>query len=265
MRIIPVAPLPTDRPIDRPTGVSPQSVPPNRGGASVLPHSLPSLPPRVIPPPCSLPTSPPPRHRPARRRVGSPVREAGPGHPGTGPPSPMRKGTTMARPLTTLSSVCATCGLVYERTRQSAYCLECRPAPAPIQVERRRERERRRGSATARGYGQAWRRLSARARRLQPWCSDCGRTEDLTADHSPRAWERYDSGRAVRLDDIDVVCRECNTLRGEARGGRDRMHPTMADGRRDLEALAAGLEDLEIAGADDDSMGMDERIARGLE
>jgi len=43
------------------------------------------------------------------------------------------------------------------------------------------------------------------------------------------------------------------------------MHPTMADGRRDLEALAAGLEDLEIAGADDDSMGMDERIARGLE
>lgn len=168
----------------------------------------------------------------------------------------------MARPLTTLSSVCATCGLVYERTRQSAYCLECRPALAPIQAERQRERERRRGSSTARGYGGAWRRLSLRARRLQPWCSDCGITEDLTGDHSPRAWERYDSGRAIRLEDIDVVCRECNTLRGEARAGRERKHPTMADGLKDLEVLADGLQDLAPEDLDTDAVGLDERLAR---
>lgn len=174
----------------------------------------------------------------------------------------MMKGTKMARPLTTLSSVCATCGLVYERTRQSAYCLECRPAPAPAQADRRRERERRRGSATARGYGAAWQRLSARARRLQPWCSDCGRTDDLTGDHSPRAWERYESGRAVRLEDIDVVCRECNTLRGEARAGDDRKHLTMADGLTDLEIMADGLTDLEPEDMDTDAVGLDERLAR---
>ena len=38
-----------------------------------------------------------------------------------------------------------------------------------------------------RGYDRRWRVLSERARKLQPWCSDCGATEDLQADHSPEA------------------------------------------------------------------------------
>ena len=70
---------------------------------------------------------------------------------------------------------------------------------------------------TARGYGSAWQRLSARARRLQPFCSDCGATDDLTADHSPEAWERVAAGLPVRLADVDVVCRGCNSRRGRAR------------------------------------------------
>lgn len=62
-------------------------------------------------------------------------------------------------------------------------------------------------SARARGYNTAWDRLSSRARTLQPWCSDCGTKEDLTADHL--VWP------ARTLHDVSVVCRKCNTLRGE--------------------------------------------------
>jgi len=57
-----------------------------------------------------------------------------------------------------------------------------------------------------RGYDAEWDRLSRRARRLQPWCSDCGSTEDLQADHLPSAWERRAQRKPLRLKDIEVVC-----------------------------------------------------------
>ena len=72
-------------------------------------------------------------------------------------------------------------------------------------------------SARLRGYDGAWDKLSQRARRLQPFCTDCGTREDLTADHSETAWERHDAGLAIRLEDIEVVCRPCNGRRGAAR------------------------------------------------
>ena len=68
-----------------------------------------------------------------------------------------------------------------------------------------------------RGYDSAWERLSQRARKLQPWCSDCGATEGLTCDHSPEAWARRAAGKPIRLRDVDVVCGPCNTARGQAR------------------------------------------------
>lgn len=70
----------------------------------------------------------------------------------------------------------------------------------------------------ARGlYDWKWRRLSQTARRIQQFCSDCGTTVDLTADHTPEAWRRKRRGLSIRLKDIDVVCRSCNTKRGAAR------------------------------------------------
>ena len=72
-------------------------------------------------------------------------------------------------------------------------------------------------SSTSRGYDTTWRKLSERARRIQPWCSDCGTTDDLTTDHSPEAWARKDAGKAIRLRDVDVCCRGCNARRGRAR------------------------------------------------
>ena len=72
--------------------------------------------------------------------------------------------------------------------------------------------------AAQRGYDAAWQRLSKRARRLQPFCLDCGATEDLQADHLPQAWARKAAGKPLRLADVEVVCAPCNRARGAARG-----------------------------------------------
>lgn len=72
-------------------------------------------------------------------------------------------------------------------------------------------------AAYARGYDHAWRKLSEKARKLQPFCSDCGATHDLQTDHSPQAWARKAAGKAIRLQDVDVVCGPCNRKRGAAR------------------------------------------------
>lgn len=79
-----------------------------------------------------------------------------------------------------------------------------------------------RGTSRERGYDAAWTRLSARARRLQPFCSDCGTAEHLTADHLPSAWARKAAGLSLRLVDVDVVCGECNVRRGSSRPGTER-------------------------------------------
>lgn len=96
---------------------------------------------------------------------------------------------------------CVECGELSER----AHCDEHRPT-------------QHKPSAVARGYDAAWDRLSRKARKLQPFCSDCGATDDLQADHTPQAWARKAAGKAIRLRDIDVVCGPCNRRRGAARG-----------------------------------------------
>ena len=103
---------------------------------------------------------------------------------------------------------CLTCGEPTEGSR----CDEC--APAHARTHRTVKR-----SARDRGYDAAWDALSKRARRLQPFCSDCGTTEDLTTDHSPAAWQRRAEGPPIRLRDVDVVCRSDNARRGRARPG----------------------------------------------
>lgn len=73
-------------------------------------------------------------------------------------------------------------------------------------------------SAHHRGYDAAWKRLSKRARRLQPFCLDCGSTDDLQADHTPQAWQRKADGKSIRLQDIAIRCGPCNRAAGAARG-----------------------------------------------
>lgn len=67
-------------------------------------------------------------------------------------------------------------------------------------------------------YNRAWQRLSETTRRNQPWCTWCGTSTDLVADHLiPGQPERG----------VRTLCRPCNTRRRNgqpeppARGPRD--------------------------------------------
>lgn len=116
---------------------------------------------------------------------------------------------------------CLDCG---EVTETGPRCTGCRPT-------------QKKPSSSRRGYDAAWTRLSKRARRMQPWCSDCGETEDLQADHSPEAWRRKAAGKAIRLVDVDVVCGDCNRKRGAARGAgvrEDALDPSVKAGSATL-------------------------------
>lgn len=96
---------------------------------------------------------------------------------------------------------CIVCGEPSDRSR----CPEHRPKYAKPPREQR-------------GYDAAWIKLSRRARKLQPFCLDCGSTEDLQGDHTPEAWTRKAAGKAIRLQDIAVRCGPCNRNAGAARG-----------------------------------------------
>jgi hypothetical protein len=123
--------------------------------------------------------------------------------------------------VTDLPTVCPTCCDPYERADSNARCPRCQPnRERSTAAERRRELDR--PSREQRGYDWTWRKLSRRARRLQPFCTDCGTADDLTTDHTTEAWQRHARGQVIRLTDVDVVCRRCNTDRGAARG----KHPT---------------------------------------
>ena len=192
---------------------------------------------RVIGGPLCLPPSPPlrlgnvPSPLPSRYAAPTPrsrllppgstyPRTLTPGpHPGSPPtpsPSPREDHPMTPTPPTdrapALATICATCGTPFTldpgEMRRSR-CTDCRPAPREIPD---------RGTPKERGYDERWRRLSIRARRAQPFCSDCGATDDLTADHTPEAWARREAGQSIRLEDVDVVCRPCNGKRGAVRG-----------------------------------------------
>ena len=126
---------------------------------------------------------------------------------------------------TRLQSVCPDCGTVFTRDNDNARCAECRPPDT-------RDIPNRRGTTAEQGYNERWNRLSRRARALQPFCTDCGSPDDLTADHTEQAWQRYDAGKTIRLQDIDVVCRTCNSERGAARGERVSERRKIVDSER---------------------------------
>src|SRR5699024_447299 len=102
-----------------------------------------------------------------------------------------------------LMTTCLECGELSEQAR----CPEHR-LPEPPKHKPNNDKD----------YDWNWQKLSKRARRLQPFCSDCFRRDDLQADHSPEAWERKAQGKPIRLEHIEVVCGPCNRRRGAARG-----------------------------------------------
>ena len=108
---------------------------------------------------------------------------------------------------------CVDCGELSERNR----CQTHRPAHAP------------KAPGKQRGYDWPWIQLSRRARRIQPFCSMCGSTEDLTTDHSEeaaqRSWTSHPpGGRRCPLPHPQLLEGSRQTHRGE--GGRGPSQPS---------------------------------------
>jgi hypothetical protein len=83
---------------------------------------------------------------------------------------------------------------VLAKGRGGSYCAEHQP-------------KRQRTSQ----YNYAWRKASLAARKRQPWCTFCGSTADLTADHVVplgRGGELVPEASWIR-----VLCRSCNSAR----------------------------------------------------
>lgn len=64
--------------------------------------------------------------------------------------------------------------------------------------------------------GTAWKNLSRRLRRLQPWCSvpGCGNTE-LTVDH---IIPLIDGGEPYEITNLQVLCKSHNSAKGRGEG-----------------------------------------------
>ena len=109
-------------------------------------------------------------------------------------------------------------------------------------------------SPDRRGYDATWKKLSRRARQLQPFCLDCGTTEDLTTDHTPEAWERKLAGKVIRLEDVAVVCRGCNARRGAARPGAGQVPRNVPGGRETQTSHARGPQGRGVGATDVDGL-----------
>jgi hypothetical protein len=112
-------------------------------------------------------------------------------------------------------------------------CLDCRrltshgPRCPRCTADREDERDQARGSSAARGYDERWRQLVKLAITAQPWCSDCGVTREQAKAHDNPLTGDHLRWPAVTLDDVDVCCRRCNSIRGPVRGaasGARRRH-----------------------------------------
>lgn len=125
---------------------------------------------------------------------------------------------------------CLTCGSLSDSSKvRRGRCTGCyseyvRNREAS-RVRAREDRLDRRGAANT-----AWKKLSAKARELQPWCSNCKRTKEqldalglrLEGEHTPEAWAATIAKKPVTLSMIDVLCGPCNRDAGPATPGSKR-------------------------------------------
>lgn len=110
-------------------------------------------------------------------------------------------------------------------------CLDCgEPSSGPRCPEHTVDTK---PAAAERGYDHRWNQLSKRARRLQPFCLDCGSTEDLQTDHSPEAWAAKAAGKPITLAMVSVRCGPCNRAAGAARGPSATRGPAPTAGATD--------------------------------
>lgn len=109
--------------------------------------------------------------------------------------------------MTNLKRPCVVCGQPCVGSRCPAHALAAKPRP----------------KTAARGYGSRWRRLAKQAKERWPYCCECGATNDLTVDHllpGKEAWT---------LDDVQVLCRGCNSRKGAPKPGEEPLPAPLRD------------------------------------
>lgn len=94
---------------------------------------------------------------------------------------------------------CIVCGEIAES-------LRCDQHRGEHEADRRPDRDRKTNGAK-------WQRISKRVRQMMPWCLDCGRTTDLTADHIVPVAARPDL--EFELANLTTRCRPCNAVKGD--------------------------------------------------
>lgn len=97
-------------------------------------------------------------------------------------------------------------------------CLDCGEPSENSRCSEHAGLDRKLLTARERGYDARHDALSRRARRLQPFCTECGTSRDLQLHHLPIAWERKEAGKVIRLVDVVVLCGEHNREAGPTRG-----------------------------------------------
>ncbi len=90
---------------------------------------------------------------------------------------------------------CNGCGVVVRAAR----CDACK-----------RLQERKRPKRADRGYDSKWHELSRTMRALQPFCTICHSTKDLTLDHI----KPLSQGGLSIPSNAQVLCRKCNSRKG---------------------------------------------------
>src|SRR5689334_14408610 len=97
-----------------------------------------------------------------------------------------------------LHYLCPGCGAT---GTQQGRCARCRA-----------EKERARGTRQQRGYTTQHQRLRTQAITLHPWCTQCGTTDHLTADHIVP----LSRGGRTELHNLQVLCLSCNSRKRDS-------------------------------------------------
>ncbi|GAB10048.1 hypothetical protein GOARA_050_01110 [Gordonia araii NBRC 100433] len=86
------------------------------------------------------------------------------------------------------------------------------------------------------GYDEVWFRLSRRAHRLQPWCTERGTEENLTSEHAAGMGAQSERALPTQLEDIDV---KVPLTRHQPRGGLSFSSQSSTFGHHDGQRAAA--------------------------